>query len=386
MANLAESDITITPFAGSRGRKIVGKQRIVQGTCSFGDGAKTYPRDGITVTPNKWGMIKQLDGIVFFQPGSRGILWDFDRANLKLKGFVGVKDTPFLVVEENVGIGAGGNGFFAYLPAYILALVDADVNAYDVIPSTAAVGANRSPVNFTTGAVQINSAIQAKATYIPQDDTGFFSQGNMAIAESLVVASGSVTLGSAAALIQGVYDSTTAAVLTIVNKDETPGATEVKLGTETQAAGATTLTFNSARNGDTVLVTYLKYSGLDVTQFPYVASAVINLSSEAIDFLNTTGYKGLALPTLGTRVVGRDGASTGHSMRLGGPSATAANTLARWDPQLNKITTADTTAVVDLRMPLLLVDPDFRNSQSSRELQPRETPTSATFDFVATGW
>src|SRR3990167_307441 len=387
MANLAESDITVTPFTGSRGRKIVGKQRIIQGTCSFGDGVLYYPVAGIPITSNKWGMIRQLDSLVLTQPGSRGILWNFDRVSQVLKGYVGTKDTPFLVVEET-SPGSDLVWPLSYLPVYILALQDNTGALYDVVPSTVtAPAANQAAVNFATGQITVPSGLSSLlVTYIPREDVGFFGTDNLTIAESLVVSGGGGTPGGAAGCIPYGYNSTTSEVVTIVNKDETVATGQVKLGAETKAAGCTTLTFHADQDGDTVIVTYLKHAGLDVTKFPYIASATISLSSEAINFLGTTGYKGLALPTLGTRIVGREGGGASHSIRLGGPSTTAANGRARWQPELNTITTADTTAVVSIRQPLLLVDPDFRNPMSSRQLHPTEAPTTATFDFIATGW
>lgn len=385
MANLVASDLTVTiPLNKVR---IAGRRRATIGTVSFGDGQKLYPSGGIAITPQAFGMVRELDSVVFADPGSRGILWTYDITNAKIRGYVSVKDTPALAVED-MCISLGGKVWKpSYLPAYILSLYGSDSALYDVIPSSATASAAQASVNFSTGLIAMGANLTTvKATYVPKDDTGFFSAGNMVVEESTVVAAASVTLGYAAALIQNVYDSTTGSILTIVGDDQTPSSDQVKIGTESGTAGITTLTFNSAQNGDTVVITYLRYAGLDISTFPYIAKATISLTSEAINFLGTTGYKGLVLPTLGTRVVGTEAGGTVHSVRLGGPSVTAASGKAKWNPELNKITTAESAALTALRMPLLLYDADFRNNQSTRELHPVEAPSSSTMNFMATGW
>ena len=384
MANLANADITFTPKDG--GTRIVGRQRVVVGRMSIGDGAKFYPSGGITPLPSKFGMYKYIDAIAVQEPGAGGILWSYSRTNDKLKAFTLTKDTPFLVVEEAQAYStAGVVDPLSYIPAYILAIHDEAGLLYDVIPSTKTPLANEAKVNFATGVITLGNKTAVgtvKVTYIPADDTGLWSTGNISIEESVVVAAGGVDAAGVA--VQAVYNSTDGVILTPTGDDQAVSSSQFALAA-LGANGFTRIAVNTGLNGKTLIMTYVKTDGLDVTKFPYVNTATINLAAQLIDWKGTPGYLGLVVPTLGTRVVGLD-ASVAHSIRLGGPSLTAANGKARWDPQLNKITTAETVAMVSLRMPLLLQSEEFRSVESSRELRVTEAPSLTAVDVVITGW
>ena len=386
MAVLANSDITFTPTAGRT--RIIGRLRYVPGRMSIGNSVKTYPSGGITPLPSKFGMYTHIDSIAVQEPGAGGVLWSYSRTNDKLKAFTLVKEQPFLVVEELVAFNSSGVcDPLSYIPAYIIAIHDASGNLYDIVPSTITPLANEAKLVHSTGVMTLGGitvASTVKVTYIPADDTGLWSTGNLSIEESFVTnASNLISLEAVA--VQSVYNSTAGNIIVPVQDDESLTNAQYKLANDT-SAGFTSLSFASGINGHTVIVTYVKSSGLDITRFPYVPIATISLASEAIYFLGTTGYKGIVIPTLGTRIVGRDGVAGKHNPRLGGPSLTAANTKARWDPQLNKFTTAESTAMTQLRMPLLLQDPDFRHVSLSRELRVTEAPALTEVDVVVSGW
>ena len=385
MADLANSDITFTPTAGRT--RIIGRVRYVPGRMTIGDGAKKYPSGGIAVQPSKFGMYRHIDSVA--QQTAHPVQWTYDRTADKLKGYKLTKNTPFLVVDEvQSHTAAGVVDPLSYLPVYVVAIQDNNNNLYDVIPSGKTPLANEAALNFATGVLSlggITAVGTVKVTYIPADGDGLWAPTNQVIDESRTVPVGGVILlNNKACAIQCVYNSTDGVIRTPVGDDQAVGAAEWK--TVDSAQGITEVILNNGDNGDTVLITYIKMIGLDVTVFPYVAAAAITLSAQVINFLGTTGYKGIAIPTYGTRVVGLDGVSGVHSIRLGGPSLTAANGKARWDPQLNKITAAETTAATTLRLPLLLQDPDLRTVEAARELHPTEAPGLEAMDVVVTGW
>jgi len=333
-------------------------------------------------------MLKKLDALAVLGPASGGIVWAYDSTNKKLKGYTTVEEAPFLIVEELVAFNASGVcDPLSHIPAYIIALHDANNNLYDVIPSTKTPLANEAALVHSTGVmtlggITVGSTI--RVTYIPARGSGLWSTGNLSIEESLVTdASNQVSLEAVA--VQNVYNSTAGTIILPVQDDESLTNAQYKLASDT-ATGFTKLSFASGINGNTVIVTYVKSVGLDLSRFPYVGIATISLASEAINFLGTTGYKGLVIPTLGTRVVGRDGASGIHNPRLGGPALTAAQGKARFDPHLNKITLNEDTDATQLRMPLLLQDADLRGGPVARELRVTEAPTASTIDVIAVGW
>ena len=378
MASLAESDITVTFLE----KWIMSGRKHFTASVVFGDGSLTYPSGGIALTNGRWGMVRSLDHIAFNDVGSRGIQWVFDRTNKKLKGYVTTLDTPKLVIEEKVGT-SSGELLMSYRPAYILAVEELNGNVSDVIPSGETPGANEIAVNFSTGviAVPANTGGLVKMTYVPLQGVGFFGEDNLVVDEQQTASSGFITLNNRPACIQSVYNETDNAVLTLIPDDEVPSNGECAINMTTGV-----ITVHSADNGDIITVTYLKYAGLDVSTFPFIASADIALSSQVIDFNKTTGRSGLVLPGYGTRLVGEETGGSNFAPRISGPGDTAANTVAVWDPSLNKFTTAESSALTQLRMPLLLFDSDFFTHSTSRELHETEAPTITTLTGLIEGW
>lgn len=85
MTALASSDVTITGvstvISGPQKRKLV--------TLAFGDGALTYPSGGVPLpTYASWGFKTKLDYVNLVDPASAsGIVWKYDQANNKLRGY-----------------------------------------------------------------------------------------------------------------------------------------------------------------------------------------------------------------------------------------------------------------------------------------------------------
>ncbi len=93
MADLAATDVTITWTDASAVPKpgdiwIEGRKRKALCTIAFGDGAKTYPANGIPLPAiGKFGMVRNLEAIRILTGKAPGVIWDYDAANNKLKGY-----------------------------------------------------------------------------------------------------------------------------------------------------------------------------------------------------------------------------------------------------------------------------------------------------------
>lgn len=86
MTDLAVSDITVT----IERRTIAGKTRRNRVKLVFGDGALTYPSGGIPMpVAGNLGMKRNVDFLtVFDENDASGIVWKYDAANHKLRGYV----------------------------------------------------------------------------------------------------------------------------------------------------------------------------------------------------------------------------------------------------------------------------------------------------------
>jgi hypothetical protein len=87
MTDLVAADVTITV----NDRKLLGKQRRNRVTVAVGNGTLTYPSGGIPLpTFASWGMVRNIDFVTFFdEDDASGIVWKYDRANHKLRGYMG---------------------------------------------------------------------------------------------------------------------------------------------------------------------------------------------------------------------------------------------------------------------------------------------------------
>lgn len=86
MADLAAADVTVTVEQ----RNIVGKQRRNRVKIVFGDGALTYPANGVPMPAfDKFGMKRNLDFLtVFDENDASGVTWKYDKENNKLRAYV----------------------------------------------------------------------------------------------------------------------------------------------------------------------------------------------------------------------------------------------------------------------------------------------------------
>jgi hypothetical protein len=86
MADLVVGDITTT----IERRSIEGKTRRNRVKLVFGDGSKTYPSGGIPMPVfGTLGMKRNVDFLTIFDENdASGIIWKYDAANHKLRGYV----------------------------------------------------------------------------------------------------------------------------------------------------------------------------------------------------------------------------------------------------------------------------------------------------------
>jgi hypothetical protein len=88
MADLTADDITITVQTNIGLNPYVhGPKRYSSVKVTFGDGAKTYPADGVPLpTYEKWGLTRNIETVFLDDPGSpSAYTHKYDRANNKLR-------------------------------------------------------------------------------------------------------------------------------------------------------------------------------------------------------------------------------------------------------------------------------------------------------------
>lgn len=85
MTDLVAADVTITVEK----RLIEGKRKRNRCKIEFGDGALTYPSGGVPLPAfASWGMKRDLEYIILTDANdASGILWKYDQANIKLRGY-----------------------------------------------------------------------------------------------------------------------------------------------------------------------------------------------------------------------------------------------------------------------------------------------------------
>lgn len=97
MAAIAASDVTITVEARSLSTQ--SRQRRHRVKIAFGDGALTYPANGIPMpSAGSFGLVRNLDFLALIDPDdASGIVWKYDKDGNKLRGYL-----------QGVTVGAAG--------------------------------------------------------------------------------------------------------------------------------------------------------------------------------------------------------------------------------------------------------------------------------------
>lgn len=95
MADLAAANVTITVEE----RTIQGRKKRNRVKIAFGDGALTYPTNGVPMPAyGSFGMLRNLDYLnIFDSDDASGIIWKYDKDNNKLRAY-----------QQGITVGAAG--------------------------------------------------------------------------------------------------------------------------------------------------------------------------------------------------------------------------------------------------------------------------------------
>jgi hypothetical protein len=97
MTALAATDLTVSIPTADRDIVPAGPKKVSVAKITFGDGALTYPTGGIPLpTIGNFGFHKEMRAIPAGVSG-KGNLFEFDKTNHKLRGFVGNATTDGMV-------------------------------------------------------------------------------------------------------------------------------------------------------------------------------------------------------------------------------------------------------------------------------------------------
>lgn len=337
----------------------------------------SYVTGGEPLTAQALGL-GEVVGPIEFDQGEDGYIFEWDNTNQKVLVYQ-ESVIPTIVNEEVVTVTADV-GTLAFLPAYIIAITDTATGAvYRVLPVAETGVDNVSvAVNFLTGVLTFAAAdnpATVTVTYFPQQASGVFAKANMVIDETVVAAAAGVNLANRAAAVQYIYNTTNTAFMAEFPPAEAPAATG-DMNLEINNAGASTIDTHADDDGDTLTVTYLKFSGItSPTQF--IDDDDETLASEVVDWglAATNNIRSLVIPGYGTRFVG-ESAGANEAGNWSNSGDTAAELIATVNLLTNTYTTANTAAILTLSMSWLVVDPLFDRPSRSLSEVPNGTDLS----------
>ena len=347
--------------------------------------------------------------VVLVQPDT-GYNFAYDDANNKLKVFTptgsgttsagsshnhvltGTAQAPLLVTEEVLTV-SSNTGTLAYAPFYIVAVhvtAGSTTGAFNVIPTGETPLTKQVAVTTTTGVctfLSTDAVTSAKVTYIPQRTGGPFAVGNMVVDETGSAAAAKLTLANRAGAVQYVWNDTNNVLCALEPVGEAPSATNTAVVDITDSTD-TKIDFNATDENDDVKISYIKHSSFAQTGL-WRDDTDLTLSSEAYNWTNN-GFRALAVPGLGTQVVGEMASAVNSVATWEGPSGTAADTVATWDPVQNYLLTNNTSAIATLAMPFFYIDPLTHPPQTpagtnAAEAAHTHTITAETGDELANG-
>ncbi len=276
--------------------------------------------------------------------------------------FTGTAEAPIIKVEEVVTV-TTNVGTLSHVPLYISAVqvtAGGTTGAFSVIPTGETPLTYQVAVTFTTGVLTFlntDSVTSAKVTYIPKRAAGFLS--SVTVDETVVAAAAKTNLAARAGLIQYVWDDTDGVLDSLEQVGTEPSATHF-VEIDINDSGASSIDAHSDDEGNSLKVTYIPF-----TQLPpgcFVDDIDITLSSEVWNFTGdpgVLGYNNLVVPGYGVNVIGEDGTTARAAAIWEGPSGTAADGVATWNPAMNSIVTNNTTAATILSMPWMVLSPLF---------------------------
>lgn len=388
MTALASSDVTVTVLDRQNVNNRMLKNLV---KVQFGDSALTYPSGGVSLpAASKFGLRRPLQALIPIQDRNLTSLveWRHDYASATLRGY-GTGHVPSIVIDEAVTLTSNA-GTLKYLPAYILTTrgtVSAATVPLKVVPHTITVGTQEMTVNWTTGAVTTkatDSVTGLLVSYIPQQPSGFFSQANMVINESVTLSEDKVNFAHRAAALQYVYQTTATAARLVLGHAVASGVVLLDIAD----SGNTSLDCHADNAAKAAVVTYLKYAGLENSAaVRFTDQAQIALTSEAKEWGKTAGdlTNGLVIPGTGTQIIGAETTNYLPIWLMDG-GATDGPGKATFNIMQQKIITDETAGQTSIEdTPLLFYSPLLQRTGGLAELTTNDAPTATTLYFYAIG-
>ncbi|MHA2426514.1 MAG: hypothetical protein ACXADB_00540 [Candidatus Hermodarchaeia archaeon] len=298
-----------------------------------------------------------LSRVTFEQPIS-GYSFQFDHTNKKIRVLQPGKS---LIVEEAVTV-ASNAGQLAHKPFYILSIevtAGTTTGPFSVIPTGETPLTTQCAVTFTTGALAFlagDAVTAVRVTYIPLHESGPFSSANLVVDEAVTAAAAKAELANRAAAVQYVWDDTDGILDVLEPVGEAPTATHNAVVDITNATPTTDIDFHADDEANAIKVTYIKYGAFPA--FAQLGDGDITLAGadpEAYGFTENH-YHGLAIPGLGTALVG-EATATNVALIWSGPSGTVGAGVPVLNVNLNKWETQEATAITTLAVPVILMDP-----------------------------
>jgi hypothetical protein len=325
------------------------------GFCWIGDLAfvAAYPTNGESVSIPLRNVFD-----VAFCGENLGYIFKYDRTNKKVKVYT--PQSPFLACEEAVVV-ASNAGTLAHVPLYIVAVqvtAGTTTGAFSVIPNGETPLTKQVAVNFTTGALTFlasDEVTAVKVTYIPKHGSGYLN--SVTVDETVTASASKVNLAARAGLIQYVWDDIDGILCSFEQPGAVPSATHF-CTVDINDSGNTSIDSHADDAGNTLKVTYVPYSALPPGCF--IDDTDITLSSEAWNFTGdpgVVGYNNLIVPGFGVNLIGETAATARSAAVWEGPSGTAANGVATWNPAKNSILTDQTTAMTIASIPWMILSP-----------------------------
>lgn len=276
--------------------------------------------------------------------------------------FTGTAQAPAIVVEEAVTV-TTHVGTLAHVPLYIVAVqvtAGSTTGAFSVIPTGETPLTKQVAVTFTSGVLTFldtDAVTACKVTYIPKRGSGYLSA--VTVDEVIAASDSKTNLAARAGLVQYVWDDTDGVIVALEQPGTAPSATHF-CTVDINDSANTSVDSHADDATNSLKVTYVPY-----TQLPpgcFIDDTDITLSSEAWNFTGdpgVAGYNNLIVPGFGVNVIGETGAAARAPAIWEGPSGTAAEAVATWNPATNSILTNNDTAITILSMPWMILSPLF---------------------------
>ena len=274
--------------------------------------------------------------------------------------FTGTAQAPVLVVEEVQAV-ASNTCTLSHVPLYIVAVDVTAGNvtgAFNVIPTGETPLTLQVAVTFPTGVLTFlstDAVTSVRVTYLPKRGSGYLSA--VTVDEAVVAAAAKTNLAARAGLVQYVWNDTSGVLCALEPSGEAPSAANTAV-VDINDSSNTSIDSNAADEGNSLKVTYVPFAQLAPGTF--VDDTDITLSAEVWNFTGdptVLGYHNLVVPGLGTILVGERGDASNAAPTWAGPSGTAANTVATWNPARNSIITNLDVAMVTTAISWMVLDP-----------------------------